>query len=363
VLFDEQFKYVSNSSGTEQVGADNAFTVHTRSDLPVNKNGYLYVYVSNETTNLDVFFDNLQVTHIHGAIVEETHYYPFGLTMAGISSQAANTTENKYKYNGIELDKDLDLNTYEAFFRELDPQTGRWWQIDPKIESMEMWSPYASNYDNPITYSDPLGDEGESCCTFSGVITWLFNLTTDRQKENAAALGNAAVSTVKQMGANAQARWEAGADPLHQAMANPFSLIEGPVGLEVNAANTLLRTEVKAESQIVKNAAQGAAFEKQTVAAAEKTQTNVVEQVTVKTQSGTKTKIDVVGKDKQTNQIVLTEAKSSQTAPLTKNQKKAFPEIQQTGGTVVGKGKPGVPGGTQIPPTQVKVVRPPEKKE
>ena len=79
--------------------------------------------------------------------------------MAGISSKAAGGLENKRKYNGIEFENDLDLNTYDAFFRELDPQTGRWWQIDPKIEKMEAWSPYASNYDNPITYSDPLGDE------------------------------------------------------------------------------------------------------------------------------------------------------------------------------------------------------------
>ena len=43
-----------------------------------------------------------------------------------------------------------------------------------------MWSPYASNYDNAIKYSDPLGNEGEECCKevwdrITGVIT---NVTT-----------------------------------------------------------------------------------------------------------------------------------------------------------------------------------------
>jgi RHS repeat-associated protein len=81
--------------------------------------------------------------------------------MTGISSKALafGNPDNKRKYNGIEFDNDLDLNSYEAFFRNLDPQTGRWWQIDPEIENMEAWSPYASNYDNSITYNDPLGDE------------------------------------------------------------------------------------------------------------------------------------------------------------------------------------------------------------
>ncbi|MCG2618207.1 hypothetical protein LZZ85_28185 [Terrimonas sp. NA20] len=155
--------------------------------MPVNKNGYLYIVaspgqcpgVSNET-NSDVFFDNLQVTHVRGSLLEESHYYPFGLTMAGISSKALTFGEpgNKYKYNGIELGTELDI--YEAFYRNLDPQTGRWWQIDPKTENMEMWSPYASNYDNPIFYSDKLGDEGQACCQ------WLVdakNWIADKGKE------------------------------------------------------------------------------------------------------------------------------------------------------------------------------------
>src|SRR6478735_3132399 len=92
--------------------------------------------------------------------------------MAGISSKAFNSdyAENKKKYNGIEKEDDLGIEIYDANLRELDPQIGRWWEIDPKVENMEMWSPYASNYDNPIRYSDPLGDEGDECCGFFGKV-------------------------------------------------------------------------------------------------------------------------------------------------------------------------------------------------
>lgn len=165
ILFDERFNYVANSSGFEQVGSSGVFTTHTRSNLTLNKSGYLYVYVSNETPNIDVLFDNLQVTHIRGLLTEETHYYPFGLTMAGISSKALSFGDpgNRTKYNGIEYDSIFAVDEYEAQLRNLDPQLGRWWQIDAKIEDMKMWNPYASNYDNPILYSDPLGDEPECC--------------------------------------------------------------------------------------------------------------------------------------------------------------------------------------------------------
>src|SRR5690606_21200232 len=109
--------------------------------------------------------------------------------------------------------------------------------------------------------------------------------------------------------------------------------------------------------QLAKNKAAGDAFERQVMGQLQQTQSGVVQQVTVRTKSGTKTRIDLMGRDVGGN-IVCTECKASATAPLTANQKTAFPEIEESGAVVVGKGKPGFPGGTKIPPTTVNVVRP-----
>ncbi|WP_255724388.1 RHS repeat domain-containing protein [Terrimonas ginsenosidimutans] len=90
--------------------------------------------------------------------MEESHYYPFGLVMAGISSKALlfGGPENKYKFNGIEQNNDFSLYMYDAFYRNLDPQIGRFWQLDPKPS--DSISLYAFVFNNPIKYSDPLGD-------------------------------------------------------------------------------------------------------------------------------------------------------------------------------------------------------------
>jgi RHS repeat-associated protein len=103
-----------------------------------------------------MFFDNLVVQHYTGPLTEENVYYPFGLKMAGISSNAAGRLENKKKYNGYEENKTFDLNWYETFYRTHDPQLGRFWQTDPKPTDFE--SLYAAMGNNPISHMDILGD-------------------------------------------------------------------------------------------------------------------------------------------------------------------------------------------------------------
>jgi RHS repeat-associated protein len=166
ILLDEQFKIVSGASGFESVPDESVFQNgtsntqvyrHVRPNLQVPKNGYLYVYVANETDNVSVYFDNLQVSHVPGPLVEETHYYPFGLTMAGISSKALNgAAENKKKFNGYEENKDFDINWLESFYRTYDPQLGRFHQVDPK--PTESQSLYSAMLNNPISIFDLLGD-------------------------------------------------------------------------------------------------------------------------------------------------------------------------------------------------------------
>ena len=165
IFFDDQFKYAGGSFS--RVGArrfskrplDNRR--HITKYITVPKNGYIFVYVSNES-NFDVFFDNLQVIHKPGPILEETHYYPFGLAMAGISSKAAGTIRNKNLYNGKELQSNefsdgSGLEQYDYGARMYDPQIGRWQTIDPKADDYYEWNPYTYVFDEPMKHIDPDG--------------------------------------------------------------------------------------------------------------------------------------------------------------------------------------------------------------
>ena len=162
-LFDEQMRFVGGDY--DPVPSGGGYKNHQKlfnSPVNITRSGYLYIYVSNES-NLNVFFDNLNVSHTNGPILEETHYYPFGLTMAGISSKAAGKLENKRKFNdGTELEnKEFSdasgLEWYATSYRSLDPQIGRFWQIDPFAEAIENLSPYVFANNNPIFLNDPYG--------------------------------------------------------------------------------------------------------------------------------------------------------------------------------------------------------------
>jgi RHS repeat-associated protein len=106
-----------------------------------------------------VFFDEIsvKVQAVSTAIVvQENHYYPFGLGMRGLDWVQNPNRENKFQYNGgVEKNTDFDLNWYETEYRSLCIQTNRFLQVDPKAEDggQESLSPYHYSFNNPIRYN------------------------------------------------------------------------------------------------------------------------------------------------------------------------------------------------------------------
>jgi hypothetical protein len=111
-------------------------------------------------------------------------------------------------------------------------------------------------------------------------------------------------------------------------------------------------------AQLEVNRAAGADFENKTAADLERQGINFAPQITLETESGLQTRLDFLARELGNEKIHCLECKASETARETKNQKKAFAEIEKSGATIVGAGKPGYEGGMKIPPTKVEILRP-----
>lgn len=175
-LFDDQFNLVEENSGVKQVQAQpDQLQTLAKDKMVIKKGGFLYVYTSNETPQ-DVFFDNVVIMSAPGPVLEETHYYPFGLVMDGISYKTLGKLENKYLYNGKELQHNefsdnSGLDWYDYGARMYDPQIGRWMVKDPLSEISRRNSPYNYTANNPIRFIDPDGmkkEETEGGVTYTG---------------------------------------------------------------------------------------------------------------------------------------------------------------------------------------------------
>ncbi len=132
-------------------------------------------------------------------ILDENHYYSYGMEMTDPSWY--NGTEYKYKFNGTERTESLGLCIDLALYRGLDPVLGKWYQADPKAESIGYMSPYCSMGNNPVSNVDPEGDWIH--IAIGAAVGGLFNLDTklyqgkvDNFWDGAVALGIGAVAGV-----------------------------------------------------------------------------------------------------------------------------------------------------------------------
>lgn len=144
----------------------------------VGGSGYQFRYVFNFTDHLG----NIRLKYTEHPqtgeteILEENHYYPYGLTHQGyngghlvvgleqpgtpitlIPVTPGVTDTYKYKFGGMEYSDEFDINTYDFGARNYDPALGRWMNIDPLAEFMYTHSPYNYVFNNPIYYIDPDG--------------------------------------------------------------------------------------------------------------------------------------------------------------------------------------------------------------
>ncbi|MFH7010857.1 DUF6443 domain-containing protein [Flavobacterium sp. FlaQc-52] len=113
---------------------------------------YVFQY-KDHLGNTRVSYTKNPVTNVL-EIIEEDNYYPFGLKHKGYNNTIV-SSNNKYKYNGKELQDELGLNMYDMDMRQYDPAIARWVVHDPIVHSDS--SPYSAFDNNPVYFADPSG--------------------------------------------------------------------------------------------------------------------------------------------------------------------------------------------------------------
>jgi RHS repeat-associated protein len=209
IFFDENFNFVSLGSTSARVTNSGDAQSIPMQIAQAPKNGYAFVYVSNESVS-PVFFDNLEVYHTRGRLVEENTYYPHGLKIKAMSAKAFDAPANPYQYQGdyAEFDEETGYNEFEL--RDYDPQLGRFIHTDP-------YEQFASGYvgmgGDPVNMVDPSGG-------------WVFS-AVPLIEHGAWAIGGAAVGAIVGGASNG---WN------YNSIANG-ALIGGGVGLGASFVN------------------------------------------------------------------------------------------------------------------------------
>ncbi len=90
------------------------------------------------------------------------NYYPFGQDMGDSTMNFSLSPLNFYKYNGKEIQPELDLDTYDFGARHYDPVLGRWMGVDALASRNVDFSPFNYVANNPLNLIDPDGMQASS---------------------------------------------------------------------------------------------------------------------------------------------------------------------------------------------------------
>ncbi|KRD05420.1 hypothetical protein ASE21_20910 [Flavobacterium sp. Root901] len=161
----KQRKTISTGGSTDYAGSfiyeNNSLKQFSQPEGYITYNTGIYNYIYQYKDHLGNIRLSYQDKDNNGVvnkseIVQENNYYAFGLMHKGYNN-GINGVDNKYKYNGKELQDELGLNMYDYTARNYDPALGRWMNIDALSELSRRWSPYSYCYSNPVRYVDPDG--------------------------------------------------------------------------------------------------------------------------------------------------------------------------------------------------------------
>jgi RHS repeat-associated protein len=112
--------------------------------------GFAYIFLSNENpTNVNVYFDDLTVTHVPSPIILASDHYPFGLAYNSYQRQSG--VKAKLQYQSQTRIEDLGLG-WDAFkWRNYQPDLGRFFNIDPLANSYAYSSPYGFSENDVVS--------------------------------------------------------------------------------------------------------------------------------------------------------------------------------------------------------------------